>query len=231
MGDINLTNQISVNHTSGTSITVTNNIAVTGAPGSGTGVGPGRSHQAGPSCSQQGGERGGTGVGPGQSHQASPSCSQLGGVRGGMEDDDICPSPQVSDVEPEARKELVGPQEEVRESPPQSSVSESEDRDINAVMPEEKVHEEKAGVIMPGGTEGEAAIGEVPSVDDGAEAEERPPQPPLTAAEAAIVPEAAIEEETRPETGPGAEVRRLGEWSEACQIKKCQRCLRKERQE
>ena len=132
MGDINLTNQISVNHTSGASITVTNNIAVTGAPGSGTGVGPGRSHQAGPSCSQQGGERGGTGVGPGQSHQASPSCSQLGGVRGGMEDDDICPSPQVSDVEPEANVVLIDPLEgalvtEVRvRSPPQSSECESE---------------------------------------------------------------------------------------------------------
>ena len=108
MGDINLTNQISVNHTSGTSITVTNNIAVTGAPGSETGGGPGQGHQAGPSCSKQGVMRG-----------------------GGMEDDDICPSPQVSEVEPEARQAPVGPQEgapDVKESPPQSSVCESEDR-------------------------------------------------------------------------------------------------------
>ena len=62
----------------------------------------------------------------------------------------------------------------------------------------------------------------VPHRDDGGEAGGRPPQPQLD-----DVP-AIEDDETRPETGPGEEVRGVDDWPEACHIKRCQRCHRKD---
>ena len=219
MGDINLTNSISVNHTSGVKITVLNNIAV---------IRPRDSERAA-------GHKTGSRTESDHSPRIAPGIAMDRGV-----EDDLLTSPQVSDIETEevgavaeaetdatADRAGIEPQNSVCESEVEIEIGLKRGRQGEAGAHQDDDHV-KAGetddapdseVATEGGVQDE---GVVPHEDDGGEARGRPLQPQLAGV-------AAIDDdEVRPETGPGAEVRGASGWPEACHIKRCQRCLRKD---
>ena len=267
MGDIKLTNQISVNHKDSISITVTNNISVTG-------------HLA---C-----EETVSSTGPGQTGIIRPGCGHSGisGAQGGgtMADVVIKASPQNPDCgseaeyraspqHPEVGSEVKDPQQEpiidaspqVPDGGPEAEVQAPLDGGVGAGVqlyaPEGSTHEEDGVKVDPesgadcllhapevdaphdedeGGVgDGHHAGGQLCSPAAGA-LEDDGEGPGEGPGEVSVVERrpsqlvAHAQAVARPITGPGAEVKRterLDDWTEACQNKKCQRCLKKENQE
>ena len=267
MGDIKLTNQISVNHKNPVSITVNNNISVT-------------EHLA---C-----EETVSGAGPGQTGIIMPGCghSNISETQGGETKRDVVikASPQNPDCgseaevraspqHPEVGSEVEDPQEEpvidaspqVPDGGPEAEVQAPLDREVGAEVqlyaPEGSTHEEdgvkvdseSAAECLLHAPEVDAPHGEDGGgVDGGRHAGDQLCSPAAGAleedgdgpgdgpGEVSVVVRrpsqqiAHAQAVARPVTGPGAEVKRterLDDWTEACQNKKCQRCLKRENQE